>query len=389
VRVGFFTKRRESKGSRAIEPAAGINDLLDLQAPPFGIGFSRKATEMVSGLTPDGRRYRSFRYSYSGGMARFDGRVLVVDLPFTLPDVFWTTGSRTRIGMEAAGRMGCMQYQSLRVCSVDDRLAKQVFEAVVGPTMELAHISHEPIDLSVDRDHLIAVDAPFDDDLPAFLAGLDRLIDGLAAAVPRRLELPASVEGFAFYGHPDWTYSAEGDRSLLRDFGLPQRPQSRVEDVLQCACEGVRMVSFRHTWLSETAAKAQMSRGMVLDNDREQEAVCAFVLDAKLPSISLNGDQLGEPVSLGNQRFAEVFDLRSTEPQQAYQLFNERVQEWLLATHPYGWTVQGNVVRFHVPTHDAILVGECEATLHGWLDRIPKELREFMGLPDMPSLARS
>jgi hypothetical protein len=34
------------------------------------------------------------------------------------------------------------------------------------------------------------------------------------------------------------------------------------------------------------------------------------------------------------------------------------------------------------------VVGECEAVLHGWLDRIPKELREFMGLPEMPALAR-
>lgn len=387
--MGFFTKRRENKGSRAIEPAAGINDLLDLQAPPFGIGFSRQATDMVTGVTPAGRRYRGFRYAYSGGMSRFLGRVLVIDLPFELPDVFWTTGSRTRTGMEAAGRVGCLQYQSLRVFSVDERLAKQVFEAVVGPTMELAHISHDPIDLSVDRNHLIAVDVPIDDEVADYLSGLDKLIDGLAAAVPRRLELPPNVEGFGFYGHPDWTYAAEGDRSLLRDFGLPLRPQGRIEDVLQCACDGVRMVSFRYTWLSDTAAKAQMSRGMVMENDREQLPVCAFILDAKLPGISLNGDQLGEPVNLGNPRFAEAFALRSTEPQQAYQLFNERVQEWLLATRPYGWTVQGNIVRFQVPTHDALLVGECEATFHGWLDRIPKEIREFMGLPDMPSLARS
>jgi hypothetical protein len=387
--VGFFSKRREGKGVRAIQVGTGIDDLLDLQTPPFGLGFSRQATEMVTGTTPAGRRYRGFRYSYAGGLARFDGRVVVVDLPFTLPDVFWTTGSRTRTGMEAAGRVGCLQYQSLRVFSVDEKLAKQVFEAVMGPTMDLARSMNDPIDLSVDRDHLIAVDAPPNDELAPFLAGLDEIIDALEPAVPRRLVLPPHPEGFGFYGHPDWTYSAEGDRSLLRDFGLPVRPQGRVEDVLKCECEGVRMVSFRYSWLSETAAKTHISRGMVMENDREQEPVCAFVLDAKLPGISVNGTEIGDPVNLGNHRFSEVFDLRSTDPQQAYQLFNERVQEWMLATHPYGWTVEGNIVRFDVPTHDAIVVGECEATLHGWLDRIPKELREFMGLPEMPALARS
>lgn len=386
--MGFFTRRREGKGSRAIETSTGIDDLLDLQMPPFGMGFSRQATDMVTGTTPAGRRYRGFRYSYEGGLSRFDSRVLVVDLPFKLPDVFWTTGSRTRVGMEAAGRLGSLQYQSLRVFSVDEKLAKQVFESVLESTLELARVANDPVDLSVDRDHLVAIDAPPNDELAPFLAGLDRVIDSLAPAVPRRIELPPHPEGFGFYGHPDWTYAAEGDRSLLREFGLPQRPQGRIEDVLKCDCDGVRLVSFRYTWLSEAATRAQISRGMVLDNDREQEAVCAFVLEAKLPGISVNGDEIGEPVNLGNHHFSEVFDLRCTDPKLAYQLFNERVQEWMLATRPYGWTVQGSVVRFHVPTHDAIMVGECEAALHGWLDRIPKELREFMGLPDIPALAR-
>jgi len=386
--VGFFSKRRVSKGSRAIETGTGIDELLDLQAPPFGVGFARQATDMVTGATPAGRPYRSFRYSYASGLSRFDSRVVVVGLPFTLPDVFWTTGSRTRTGMEAAGRMGCMQYQSLRVFCIDDQLAKQVFEAVLGPTQDLALIVNDPIDLSVDRDHLVAVDPPVEEEFATFLAGLDKVIDALAPAVPRRLELPQHSQKFGFYGHSDWSYSAEGDRSLLRDFDLPLRPQGRLEDVLTCDCDGVRMVSFRYTWLSGIAAKSRISRGMVLDNDRESEAVCAFVLDGKFPGISLNGEDLGEPVNLGNHRFSEVFALRSTDPQQAYQLFNERVQEWLLATRPYGWTVRGNTIRFHVPVHDAIVVGECEAALNGWLDRIPKELRELMGLPQMPALAR-
>jgi hypothetical protein len=386
--VGFFTKRREVKGSRGIEPTAGIDQLLDLQQPPFGLGFSRQATDVVTGVTPAGRRYRSFRYSYSGGVSRFDGRIVAIDLPFSLPDVYWTTGSKTRAGMEAAGRIGCVQYQSLRVCSTEETLAKQVFEAVYSATIELTHASSEPIDLSVDRDHLIATEAPAPDDLAPFLAGLDRVIDALAPAVPRRLQLTPHEPHFAFYGHPDWVYAHEGDRNLLREFDLPARPSGRLEDVLTCEYEGVRMVSFRYTWLSETVHRTQMSRGIVVDNDREQEPLCAFILDAKLPPMSLNGEEIGDFVNLGNPRFNDVFTLRSADPQLAYQLFNERVQEWLMATRPYGWTVSGNIVRFHVPTHDAVLVGECEATLHGWLDRIPRELRDFLGLPQMPSLAQ-
>ncbi len=385
--MGLFSKRRDNKGSRAITQVTGMDDLLDLQAPPFGLGFQRQATETVTGTTAAGHRYRSFNYSYDGGLYRFKGRVLVVDLPFALPAVFWTTGSRTRAGIEDAGRLGCLQHESLRVCSADEMVAKQVFSSVVGPTKELALQLNEPVDLSVDHNHLVAVGVPVSEGLPQFLASMDKMIAALAGAVPRRLELPTVIARYSFFGHPDWTYEAIGDRAVLREFGLPVRPQGRVEDLITCDVDGVRMVSFRYTWVSVAATRSTMSRGMVLDTDREQEAVCAFILGSDLPDISLNGDELGEPVNLGNRSFGEAFNLRSTDPQRAYQLFNERVQEWLLATRPYGWTVRGNVIRFDVPTHDALVVAECEMILHGWLDRIPRDLRKSMGLPDMPSLA--
>lgn len=386
--MGLFSRRGERKAARAIEPFTGMDQLTDLQAPPFGLGFRREATDLTTGSTPAGRRYRKFRYAYSGGLSRFSGSVLVVDLPFSLPDVFWTNSSRNRSGIELGGRIGCLQHQSLRVCSTDEKVAKQVFEAVADLTMDLSMDTHGPVDLSVDRDHLVAVDVPPTDQLPEFLAGLDRIIDALSTAVPRRLNLPPRVERHGFYGHDDWDYQLQGDRALVKEFGLPVRPQGRIEDQLTCGCAGVRMVSFNYTWLSETAARTQLTRGMVMDSDRQSEPICAFILDSRLPDLSLNGEELGAVVKLGNFRFADNFQLRSVDPQQAYQLFNERVQEWLLETHPYGWTARGNVIRFHVPTHDASVVAECEAILHGWLDRIPPTSREQLGLPEMPALAR-
>ena len=148
---------------------------------------------------------------------------------------------------------------------------------------------------------------------------------------------------------------------------------------------GIKMVAFRHTWISEALNGTLIPRTVVVDDDREQEAVCAFdLVGARLPDLSLNGDLLGGPVTLGNQRFIETFALRSTDPQQAYQLFNDRVREWLMASQPYGWTVRGSRVRFHVPSHDPVIVGECERTLHEWLSRIPPQLGEVMGLPVLP-----
>jgi hypothetical protein len=142
------------------------------------------------------------------------------------------------------------------------------------------------------------------------------------------------------------------------------------------------MVAFRHTWLSDALNGTLIPRTVVVEDDREQEAVCAFELvGARIPDLSLNGESLGGPVTLGNQRFTETFTLRSTDPQQAYQLFNDRVRDWLMASRPYGWTVRNGRVRFHVPFHDPVVVGECERTLHEWLARVPQELRDVMGLP--------
>lgn len=384
--MGLFSRRRENSATRAIESVTGMEQLTDLQAPPFGLGFQRSATDFQTGTTPGGRRYRKFHYSYSGGVARFEGSVLVVDLPFELPTVFWTTASKTRIGIDAGGPMGCLQYQNLRVCSADEKVAKQVFEAIVLPTQDLALSVSGPVDLSVDRNRLVAIDVPDEEYLPSFLAGLDRLVDSLNAKVPRRLELPPLVEGQTFYGHPEWKHEVEGDRALSKEFGLNPHPSGRVEDLLTCDFDGIRMVAFRYTWLSESAYKAKMTRGMVIDSDRESVPVCAFFFDAELPEFSLNGERVGQPMALGNPRFDDSYTLRCSEPQLVFQLFNERVQSWVLSTRPFGWTARGNMIRFDVPTHDALLVGECEHFLYGWLDRVPAQLREYLHLPDMPAL---
>ncbi len=144
------------------------------------------------------------------------------------------------------------------------------------------------------------------------------------------------------------------------------------------------LTAFRFTWASKAAARTPMRRRMVRDADREQVAVCAFTCDAKLPAISLNGDHLGEPVSVGNPRFSEAFDLRSVDPKLARELFDENMQEWLLATRLYGWTAADHRLHFEVPSHDAVVVGECEATVQGWMGRMPQDLREHLRLPAAP-----
>ena len=60
--------------------------------------------------------------------------------------------------------------------------------------------------------------------------------------------------------------------------------------------------------------------------------------------------------------------------------------EWLLATAPRGWTVQDRVVVFEVEEHDQLIVDACEATVRGWLGRIPRFVWADRGVPVPPYL---
>lgn len=384
--MGLFALKRRPEvaaATRGMSAEADRSAVRGLQAPPFGMGFQREVVGLGRGITPGGRAYRTFRYRYSGGLDRFNAAMLVVELPFGLPDVFWTTSRRPRAGV-ASPALRLVEDARVRLWSADAGLADSIFTAVAGLTDELAVHGFGKADLGVDRNQLVVVEPP-EEGLQGFLEVLDEIIDALAAVAPAGLELPPPSIGFGFYGHPAWHYAAEGERSLLRDHGLRARHLSRVEDVISSRSDRIRMVAFRHTWLSDALNGTLIPRTVVIEDDREQEAVCSFDLaGARIPDLSLNGEELGGPVTLGNQRFIETFALRSTDPQQAYQLFNDRVRDWLMTSRPYGWTVRGGRVRFHVPFHDPVVVGECERTLHEWLSRVPKELREVMGLPDVP-----
>ncbi|HEY3546393.1 MAG TPA: hypothetical protein VGK17_09905 [Propionicimonas sp.] len=67
-------------------------------------------------------------------------------------------------------------------------------------------------------------------------------------------------------------------------------------------------------------------------------------------------------------------------------MIHPRTMEWLLAMNPRGWTVQQRVVVFEVEKHDQLLVDACEATLRGWLGRIPRFAWADRGLTVPPYL---
>ena len=82
-----------------------------------------------------------------------------------------------------------------------------------------------------------------------------------------------------------------------------------------------------------------------------------------------------------SEAFNRAFTVRTEDQEFASDVIHPRTMEWLLATGARGWTVQQRVVVFEVEAHDQLLIEACEATLRGWLGRIPRFVWAGRGLP--------
>ena len=75
VAVFFIVRRqrylaavRERGWTHDSNPALGT--VLDLAAPPFGLGLAREVDELVTGTTPAGFSFRVFAWKYSGARSK-------------------------------------------------------------------------------------------------------------------------------------------------------------------------------------------------------------------------------------------------------------------------------------------------------------------------------
>lgn len=80
-----------------------LGEVLDLQAPPFGLGLSRSVDELITGTTAAGVGFRAFAYAYRGAGPKYSARLVALQLPFGLPDAFITLADRTRLGIAPDG----------------------------------------------------------------------------------------------------------------------------------------------------------------------------------------------------------------------------------------------------------------------------------------------
>jgi hypothetical protein len=373
-----------------LEPDPGLTQIADLNAPPFGLGLQRSVDELVSGTTAAGHAFRVFDYDYSGAGRGYSERVACLQLPFGLPDVFVSDSEHARTGISPAG-MPLVQAEdgNLRAIAADGTLAAQVL-TLVGPGVAAFASLAEQVDLGIDGDQLVVGRAPKDpDDLVAFLAALDPIASALSTTALQGHEVVPAQERFGFYGHPDWRFAPDGTEVLDRYPVTTGGYGHEVTDPITGLRDGIRMDAFTHEWKTDRTETYTDSRGQLRTRtvtDHHSEPVCGFLLPFDLPGLSVNGRRLGHKVAFESEAFNRAFTVRTDDPKFASDVIHPRTMEWLLATTTRGWTVQQRVVVFEVEKHDQLLVDACEATLRGWLGRIPRFVWADHGLTVPPYL---
>lgn len=386
----FVVRRRRYLGRlRALgwshDSNPSLTGIADLNAPPFGLGLHRSVDELVSGTTPGGHAFRVFDYDYSGAGRGYSERVACLQLPFGLPDVFVSDSDHARTGISPAG-LPLVQAEdgALRAIAADGALASQVL-ALVSPRIAAFGKLAEQVDLGIDGDYLVVSRAPKNpDDLQAFLAALDPIASALSDTALRGHEVAPGSPGFGFYGHPDWHFAAAGTEVLgyypVTTGGYGHEVTDPITGLRDC----IRMDAFTHEWKTDRTETYTDSEGHSHTRtvtDHHSEPVCGFLLPFDLPGLSVNGRRLGHKVAFESEAFNRAFTVRTEDPKFASDVIHPRTMEWLLSTVTRGWTVQQRVVVFEVEEHDQLLVDACEATLRGWLGRIPRFVWADHGLP--------
>lgn len=363
----------------------GLEQVWDHHAPPFGMGWQREVSKFVRGTTAAGREFRWFEYQYSGAGPDYSGRLLSVAHQADWPAVWITMTGYHRTGVgDPESVLHVVKDEKLSVVSADPGLATAVFSRVSGMLPQLAGLG--PLDLSLEPAGLVMASAPKQ---PAALQPWLEAADSLLAAL-NGLVGPVTVPpvgGFSFFDQPDWILLGS-DPAVLGIYPVERQGENhQVRDLVRGQRDGIRLDAFWHDWQTSSVMMQSNPDGSTstqIVTEDHSAAVCGFVLPFELPAFSVNGDRVGQKVTLESQEFNRRFRVRSASPRFASDVLHPRTMEWLLNSSPPGWTVNGRVVHFEVTDHDQLQVEACQTALRGWLGRIPRFVWHDLGLTVPP-----
>lgn len=358
-------------------PNPALESVLDLAAPPFGLGFSRSPDEMIIGTTSSGVPFRVFEYDSSGAGLGFRGRVATLALPAPLPDLFICAG-RPRVGvLEAATPLGTVAIDpNLSIVAADPRYAADITRSMLAPIAAYGQAGYR-VDLSIDGPNLVATNAPKDpDELAAFLDALAPIATAIDGPTARSYTVGPRPPSFGFYGRPDWVLIGQDD-SLIQTFGLTTAGMNHAtQNVIRGKNDGLPIHAFTHTWQTQRVEVTTDSEGRVQTRtvtDNHSENVAVITLPFVFPQLSNNTGMFsaGKKVEFESEQFNDRFKIRSGDAKFAYDVIHPRMMEFMMAFGAPEFVIGGQLMRFVPPAHDTLTVGRFADFAHEFFGRVP------------------
>lgn len=372
VRRQRYIKALEAQGW-TFENSPTLDATFGLNCPPFGVGYNRSIDDLIAGTTAQGIPFRVFQYGSQGHVA-------VLTLPRPLPELYIAAQPRA----DAVGQQ--KTFGVWTVTATDPAWAEAAVGAI-GASVD-AMAGGQPVDLSVDGNHLVAVGAPREAvELRAFLEALAPVAQALAGPALAQFTGPNPPAELSLYGYPQWIYRPRDDRFLDQVVSTGGGQNHAAEDVVLGEYYGIRMIALTHTWQTtrtETSTDANGNTTTRTVTDNHSEALLEFHLPWPFGDMSVNWSGWGDRVRFESADFNSAFTVRSPTPKFAYDVFHPRQMEFLLRAQPTPFAIESSRVRFAVQDVNPEVLTWRAQFLVAFLAGVPSFVWEDLGHPEPP-----
>lgn len=325
-----YLRAVEARGWRAIG-APPISVIHGLNLPPFGLGFDRRVTNLVSGSTSDGIPFSAFVYRSTEARSR--DWMLTMLLPHSFPEAeAWTGDGEGRHELDALGT-------GVQVGTATARAADAAYAAEVA---RAAGSLQGGYSVTVDHEHLVL--GPVARDLDALAAAAEQLAGmrrALLSSPAAGLQGPPPPRHLSIYGRPGWEVVDRDDSMLRMVEHTGGGSNHQAHDIITGLEQGLRFVRLRHTW--DTTSTTTDSEGRTRTRtDHHEEILCGFATTFPFQPISINQGWFGNRRKFEWAAFNDRVTVRAPDARFASDVIHQRQMEYLMGLRSPSFSIDGD-----------------------------------------------
>lgn len=357
-----YVKELESIGWTFVDTPS-LSIAYGLNNPPFGHGTDRSVDDQIVGHSRTGVSFQAFRYRSS--TSADNGYVVTMRLPHSMPEFYLFPPERRRPLIQG------VQLTSSPWLAVASEAAfgRAMLASITDPAHAMA--SRWRVDLSIDHDQLVALNAPRKvDELSLFVDALATIHAAvLRAGIEGAVGEPAP-QHLSFYRRPHWVYEPRNDEFLHYVSVTGGGKNHQAHDIIHSQNNGLPFIAIRHTWQTESTSTDAKGRTTTRTRNHEEE-VLEFQTPFPFRPLGVNRGS-GERVRFESEAFNKAFKVRCGIPRFASDVLHPRQLEHLLLMKPYPFeiTPDGRVL-IDAPSAGPDVVDFMSNFLHGFFGRVP------------------